>query len=104
VAALRDIDHDAEIKLYSLVVNILWDGYPARPADDAAQRAREDDAIEVIIACLDPLPDLGLLFFDWHARYTAPPVPPAPPVDTQALLAEMKTTLARDNLLSGLRE
>jgi hypothetical protein len=100
LTALHHIDHRSLADLFALATAILSRRYPPRPSTDAAQNDLEDDAIVVILDCLGALPGDKRWFLDWLNRYHNPP---APPVDTQALLTEMRTTLARDKIVSEFR-
>jgi hypothetical protein len=100
LTALHHIDHRALAGLFELVTAILSRRYPPRPSKDAAQRDLEDQAIMVIYASLRALPAYRPWFLDWIDRYNAPE---APPVDTSAVLAEMKATLARDKIMSDFK-
>jgi hypothetical protein len=104
-ASLHAIDFDRLERLYRLVTDILEGRYPPRPSPDRVIRSHEDDAIEVLFACLDALPCYHERVFAWDDRYTAtrpappaPPPPPSPPADTGAILAEMKAEMARKGL------
>jgi hypothetical protein len=98
--ALHPDDHREFEALFALVERIHGRRYPPQRSTDAAQAALEDQALIVLIFCRRDLPGLDAWFPDWVKRHFAPP---APPIDTSALLAEMRATLAHDKIISGMR-
>ena len=97
LSALHPIDRRALERLLDVVIDIHNDTLaPCRP-DDIAQADRIEEALAVLYSCCAIAPGLTPRIDAWVARYDAPPKPPTPPVDTAAVLAEMRAALAQDS-------
>ena len=106
-ASLEAGDFDELARLHQLVVDILENRHPPKPSTDPATRDREKAAIVVMYNCLAALPCYRERLIAWYRRYAAPPppvAPPAPPIDTAAVLAEMKAELERYRMIDETRE
>jgi hypothetical protein len=88
-------------ELLAIVLRIHDGTQHAQPSGDSGQRELEAAAIEIIRASLPLMPEITGKFEDWCRRYRAPP---APPVDTGKLLADIRAELAHDKMLLEIAE
>lgn len=89
--------------VFAIVERIAEGWHSMTPSEDPGRRADEETAIRIALATLRQLPESCARAFDWIRHYMNPP-PPAPPVDTRALLDEMRAELAMAELSLGMAE
>jgi hypothetical protein len=88
-------------ELLAIVLRIHAGTQYARPSENPERRELEEAAIEIVRASLPLMPEIAGRFEDWCRRYRAPP---APPVDTGKLLADIRAELAHDKMLLEMAE